>query len=40
MKNAVFLDMVPCGFTINGRFGGTRRLHHQGRRNNESEEMR
>jgi hypothetical protein len=35
MKNAVFWDMEPCGFIINGRFGGMcRRLHLQGRRNN------
>jgi hypothetical protein len=32
MKNAVFWDVAPCGITINRRFGGTRRLHLQGRR--------
>jgi hypothetical protein len=34
MKNAVFLDVAPCGFIINRRFGGTCRLRLQGRRNN------
>jgi hypothetical protein len=38
MKNAVFWDEAPCGFIINRRFGGTCRLHPQGRRNNVSEE--
>jgi hypothetical protein len=33
MKNAVFWDMSPCGIFINRRFGGTCRLHLQGRRN-------
>jgi hypothetical protein len=31
MKNAVFWDVAPCGFIINRRFGGTCRLHLQGR---------
>jgi hypothetical protein len=31
MKNAVFWDVAPCGFIINQRFGGTYRLHLQGR---------
>jgi hypothetical protein len=30
MKNAVFLDVMPCGFCRNRRFRGTYRLHHQG----------
>jgi hypothetical protein len=39
LKNAVFWDVAaPCGFIINRRFGGTCRLHLQGRRNNASEE--
>jgi hypothetical protein len=33
-KNAVFWDVAPRGFIINRRFGGTCRLHLQGRRNN------
>jgi hypothetical protein len=37
VKNAVFWDMEPCGLIIN-RFGGTCRLHLQGRRNNAREE--
>jgi hypothetical protein len=37
MKNAVFLDLAPCGLIINRRFGGTL-LHLQSRRNNASEE--
>jgi hypothetical protein len=28
--SAVFWDVVPCGFVINRRFGGTCRLHLQG----------
>jgi hypothetical protein len=31
MKNAVFWDVAPCGFCVNRRFGGTYRLHLQGR---------
>jgi hypothetical protein len=38
IQKAVFLDVTPCGFIINRRFGGTCRLHLQGRRNNASEE--
>jgi hypothetical protein len=38
MKNAIFWDVVLCGFIINRRFGGMCRLHLQGRRNNASEE--
>jgi hypothetical protein len=34
MKNAVFWDVVPCGFIINRRLGGTCCLHLQGKRNN------
>jgi hypothetical protein len=30
MKNGVFWDVTPCGFCKNRRFGGTKRLHHQG----------
>jgi hypothetical protein len=33
MKNAVFLDVTPCGRCKNRRFGGTYRLHHQGDKN-------
>jgi hypothetical protein len=33
VKNAVFWDVTPCGCRKNRRFGGTYRLHHQGRRN-------
>jgi hypothetical protein len=29
MKNAVFWDVVPCGYCVNRRFGGAYRLHHQ-----------
>jgi hypothetical protein len=32
MKNAVFLDVAPCGSRVNRRFGGTYRLHLQGRK--------
>jgi hypothetical protein len=39
MKNAVFWDVAPCGFIINGRFGRMSSLHLQGRRN-DSEEKR
>jgi hypothetical protein len=38
MKNAVFWDVTPYGFIINGRFGGTYLFFLQGRRNNASEE--
>jgi hypothetical protein len=38
MKNAAFCKVAPRGFIINRRFGGTCRLHLQGRRNNASEE--
>jgi hypothetical protein len=30
MKNAVFLDMVPCGSCMCRHFGATHRLHNQG----------
>jgi hypothetical protein len=33
MKNAVFWDVTPYGSSKNRRFGGTWRLHHQGRMN-------
>jgi hypothetical protein len=32
MKNAVFWDVEPCGSCVNRRFGGTYRLHLQGRK--------
>jgi hypothetical protein len=32
MKNAVFLDVAPCRCCVNRRFGGTYRLHLQGRK--------
>jgi hypothetical protein len=32
MKNAVFWDMGPCRSCVNRRFGGTYRLHLQGRK--------
>jgi hypothetical protein len=38
MKNAVFRDMAPCEYCKNRRFGGTCRLHLQGRRYNAIEE--
>jgi hypothetical protein len=38
MDNAVFRVVAPSGFIINRRFGGTCRLHLQGRRNNMGEE--
>jgi hypothetical protein len=38
LKNAVIWDVAPCGFIINRRFGGTCRLHLQGRANNVSGE--
>jgi hypothetical protein len=33
LKNAVFLDVTPCGSCNNRRFEGTYRLHHQGDKN-------
>jgi hypothetical protein len=32
IKNAVFWDMAPCRSCVNRRFGGTYRLHLQGRK--------
>jgi hypothetical protein len=32
MKKAVFWDVAPCRYGVNRRFGGTYRLHLQGRR--------
>jgi hypothetical protein len=32
MKNAVFCDVAPCSSCVNGRFGGTYRLHLRGRK--------
>jgi hypothetical protein len=32
MKNAVFWDVPPCRSCVNRRFGGTYRLHLQGRK--------
>jgi hypothetical protein len=32
MKNAVFWDVTPCSSCVNRRFGGTYRLHLQGRK--------
>jgi hypothetical protein len=32
-KNAVVWDVTPCGCRKNQRFGGTYRLHHQGKKN-------
>jgi hypothetical protein len=32
VKNAVFWDVAPCRSCVNRRFGGTYRLHLQGRR--------
>jgi hypothetical protein len=35
MKSIIFWDMMPCGLlSCNQRFGGTYRIHLQGRRNN------
>jgi hypothetical protein len=31
MKNVIFWDVTPCGSCKNRRFGGTYRLHQQGR---------
>jgi hypothetical protein len=39
MKNDIFWDVTPCGSCKNRRFGGTYRIHLQGRRNNASEEV-
>jgi hypothetical protein len=34
MKSIIFWDMTPCSpLSVNRRFGGTYRLHLQGRRN-------
>jgi hypothetical protein len=33
MKNAVVWDVTTCGSSKNRRFGGTKRLHHQGDKN-------
>jgi hypothetical protein len=33
IKNTVFWDVVPCRYFVNRRFGGTYRLHLQGRSN-------
>jgi hypothetical protein len=35
MKNAVFWDVALCRFCVNCHFGGTYRLHLQGRKNRE-----
>jgi hypothetical protein len=32
IKNTVFWDVAPCKFIVNRRFGGTYRLHLQGRK--------
>jgi hypothetical protein len=32
MKNAVFWDVAPCRYCVNRHFGGTYRLHLQGRK--------
>jgi hypothetical protein len=32
MKNAVFWDVAPCRSCVHRRFGGTYRLHLQGRK--------
>jgi hypothetical protein len=32
MKNAVFWNVAPCRSGVNRRFGGTYRLHLQGRK--------
>jgi hypothetical protein len=37
MKNAVFWDVAPCRFCVNRCFGGTYRLHLQGRKIRERE---
>jgi hypothetical protein len=33
MKNTVFWDVAPCRSCVNQRFGGTYRLHLQGKKN-------
>jgi bisphosphoglycerate-dependent phosphoglycerate mutase len=33
MKNTVFWDVAPCRYYVNRRFGGTYRVHLQGRSN-------
>jgi hypothetical protein len=33
MKNAVFLDVTPCGSCKNQCFGRTNRLHHHSDKN-------
>jgi hypothetical protein len=33
MKNGVFWEVTPCGSCKNQRFGGTKRLYHQGDKN-------
>jgi hypothetical protein len=39
MKSIIIWDMTPCNpFSVNRRFGGTYRLHLQGRRNKFSKE--
>jgi hypothetical protein len=38
MKKAVFWDEVQCRYCVNRRFGGTYRLHLQGRRQEEIRE--
>jgi hypothetical protein len=37
LKNAVFWDVAPCRSYVNRRFGGTYRLHLQGRKIRERE---
>jgi hypothetical protein len=32
VKNAVFWDLAPCSSCVNRRFGGTYRLHLQGKK--------
>jgi hypothetical protein len=32
LKKAVFWDVAPCRYGVDRRFGGTYRLHLQGRR--------
>jgi hypothetical protein len=32
LKKAVFLDVAPCRYCVNRRFGGTYRLHLEGRK--------
>jgi hypothetical protein len=36
LKEAVFWDVAPCRYCVIRRFGGTYRLHLQGRRDSES----